>query len=164
MGWGQGFNHGKVGRILSPLLEKIRLEAKVHNKPIILIGWSLGGIIAREIARQAPEKVLAVCCMGSPIIGGPQFTIYARLYQKIGFDLSETAATIQKREKNAIAVPSHVMYSKKDGIVHWEACIDTNNMHTTHKEIQAPHFSMGSSLEVYKELVRWIKTILPASP
>ena len=81
----------------------------------------------------------------------------------MGFDLSKMAAAIHEREKNPISVPSHVMYSKKDGIVHWEACIDTINMHTTHKEIQAPHFSMGTSLEVYEELVRWIKTILPAN-
>ena len=101
--------------------------------------------------------------MGSPIIGGAQFTAYARFYKMMGYDLNGIADILQKREETPLTVPSHVMYSKKDGIVYWEACIDPYNAHTTHQEIQTPHFSMGTSLETYDELFRWFTTILPTT-
>lgn len=159
--WKQGINHGRVGRILPKIIEHVITISKRHNAPVILIGWSLGGLISREIARQIPEYVHAVCCMGSPLVGGPTHTIYARLYERTGSNLEEMAELIAKRESVPLHVPCHIMYSKRDGIVHWEACIDHYNAHTTHKEIKAPHFSMGTSQEVFDELYRWLNTIIP---
>ena len=127
---------------------------------MILIGWSLGGILSREIARKIPQHVKAVCCLGSPIVGGAQHTIYAPLYKRWGFDLTELARKSEQMESVSLSVPSHVIYSKNDAIVHWEACLDPYNSHTTQKEVMAPHFSLGFSIEVYQEIARWIEEIL----
>ena len=158
-GWKQGINHGRVGRILPKVIEHVITISKRHNAPVILIGWSLGGLISREISRQISEHVHAVCCMGSPLVGGPTHTIYARLYERTGSNLEEMAELIAKRESVPLTVPCHILYSKRDGIVHWEACIDQYNEHTTHKEIKTPHFSMGTSQEVFDELYRWVTKI-----
>ena len=159
-GWGLGKNNGNV-RYFLPLLEKRTIDISTeHGEPPILIGWSLGGLLAREIARNCREHVRAVCCLGSPIVGGPAYTIYAPLLKYLKRDLTAVKRAVQARESVPIQVPSHVIYSKKDGIVHWEACVDCFNTHTTHTELNTPHFSMGTSVEVYRELLRWLDSIL----
>lgn len=162
-GWKQGYNHGRVGKLLPDIILHVIEVAKRHQKPVILIGWSLGGLIAREVARQIPDRIHCVCCMGSPLVGGPAHTLYARLYKRMGHDLTETANIIQKREEVLLSVPCHIIYSKRDGVVHWEACLDRYNKHTTHKEVRTPHFSMGTSQEVFLAVYEWLTTILPAS-
>ena len=158
-GWEQGRNHGNLRKMLPPLEDHISSLAE-KNEPLILIGWSLGGILTREIARRIPQHVKAVCCLGTPIVGGAQHTIYASLYKRRGFDLAEIAQKFEQRERVPLSVPSHVIYSKNDGIVHWGACLDPYNSHTTEKEVTAPHFSLGFSIEVYQEIARWLEEIL----
>ena len=158
-GWEQGRNHGNLRKMLPPLEEHISSLAQ-KTEPVILIGWSLGGILSREIARKIPQHVKAVCCLGSPIVGGAQHTIYAPLYKRWGFDLTELARKSEQMERVSLSVPSHVIYSKNDAIVHWEACLDPYNSHTTQKEVTAPHFSLGFSIEVYQEIARWLEDIL----
>jgi hypothetical protein len=163
-GWKQGYNHGRVGKLLPGIINHIISVSRKHKQPVILIGWSLGGLIAREVTRQIPEHIKAVCCMGSPLTGGPKNTLYASLYKRMGHDMEQTALIIHKRESVPLVVPSHILYSKRDGIVHWEACLDQHNAHTTHQEVRTPHFSMGTSAEIYCALGDWLKTILQASP
>lgn len=158
-GWKLGKNKGNVRELVPKLIEQISQIKREHNEQVTLIGWSLGGLIARELSRRTYGDTRAVCCLGSPIIGGPAYTIYARLFQYLGKDLSKTAKIIHERESVPIHVPSHVIYSKKDGIVHWKACIDQYNEHTTHTELNTPHFSMGTSVEIYSEILRWLNTI-----
>ena len=74
----------------------------------------------------------------------------------MGFDLDAVAKRAEEREVVPLVVPCHSIYSKKDGVVDWEASMDKYNSHTTHAEVQTPHFSMGFSIEVYQELVRWL--------
>ena len=162
-GWKQGYNHGRIGRLLPNIIQHIIKVSKRHDMPVILIGWSLGGLIAREVARQIPNRIHAICCMGSPLIGGPTHTLYARIYERMGHNLSEISDIIKKREEIPLTVPCHILYSKRDGIVHWEACIDQYNQHTTHQEIKTPHFSMGTSQEVFLAVHQWLTTILPAN-
>ena len=158
-GWEQGRNHGNLSKMLLPLEEHISSLAQ-KNEPVILIGWSLGGILSREIARRVPQHVKAVCCLGTPIVGGAQHTIYASWYKRKGFDLAEIAQKFEQRERVPLSMPSHVIYSKNDAIVHWEACLDPYNSHTTQKEVTVPHFSLGFSIEVYQEIARWLEEIL----
>ena len=163
-GWKLGKNDGNIGRVIQPLTTKITEISNAYSEPVILIGWSLGGIIARELSRISPKEVRGICCLGSPIIGGPSYTVYAPLLRYLKRDLSKISQIVHKRESVPIRVPSHVIYSKNDGIVHWEACIDSFNAHTTHTEINTPHFSMGTSTELYCELLRWLRTIVLEVP
>jgi pimeloyl-ACP methyl ester carboxylesterase len=157
-GWGLGRNNGQLSRLI-PLLVKRIAKLSEESEPLTLVGWSLGGILGREIARQIPQHVKAICCLGTPIVGGPKHTIYASYYKRKGFDLVDLSDRAQRREEIPLIVPSHVIYSKNDGIVEWEACIDPYNSHTTHTEVQTPHFSMGFSLEVFDEMLRWLEHI-----
>ena len=101
--------------------------------------------------------------MGSPLTGGPKNALYASIYKRMGHDLEHTAEIIHNRESVPLNVPCHILYSKRDGIVHWEACLDHHNEHTTHQEVRTPHFSMGTSTEVYCALGDWLKKTLQAN-
>ena len=79
---GIGRNNGDVKKLVikaSGHLDAVFEEAK---ESVVVIGWSLGGIIARELARQHPQKVRAVCTMGSHIIGGGKYSAYAPIYKR----------------------------------------------------------------------------------
>ena len=73
--------------------------------------------------------------------------------------MDAVAKRAESREKVPLEVPCHAIYSKNDGVVHWEASMDEYNTHTTHAEVKTPHFSMGYSVEVYREIVRWLEEI-----
>ena len=68
----QGINTGDVMAMIKNLTNAARDEAERYQAPIILIGWSLGGYLAREVARELPDHISQVVTMGSPIIGGPK--------------------------------------------------------------------------------------------
>ena len=167
-GWDLGINKGNMNVVIPQLIERVTAISK-ESQPVTLIGWSLGGVYSREIARRIPEHVRAVCCLGSPIAsdikGGPmaqtilRYQINALVYKWIGFNVDVLSAESAKRERIPLTVPSHVIYSKKDGVLNWRGCMDTHNSHTTYAEVKAPHFSMGFSKKVFEEIGRWLKQL-----
>jgi pimeloyl-ACP methyl ester carboxylesterase len=76
-GWGLGINHGHPESDRDRLAAIVQDVATEHG-PVGLVGWSLGGVIVREVARELPHHVDGVVLFGSPIIGGPTHTIAAR--------------------------------------------------------------------------------------
>ena len=78
--WGNGVNRGKVERDTRRLLDTTRAVAAGAGQPVNLVGWSLGGVVAREVARIAPDAVRAVFTYGTPVIGGPKYTLAARIH------------------------------------------------------------------------------------
>ncbi len=150
VGWGLGKNNGDVERILIDFKQAVQNETKRTNSPLILVGWSLGGYIAREIAREIPGMVSKVISFGSPVIGGPKYTAAARQFKKMGVDLDELEKEIQAREAIPIEVPVTAIYSRSDGIVAWQACIDYNNPRVVHHEVNSTHIGLGFSPDVFK--------------
>lgn len=153
-GWGLGRNHGRVPQLVPRLGERVAARAADDGAPVRLVGWSLGGYIAREVARDHPASVHRVVTFGSPVVGGPKYTATARQYLKRGYDLEEIAARVAARESVPLAVPVTAIYSKRDGVVAWEACIDRVNDGVEHVEVPATHFGMGFSPEVYEIVAR----------
>lgn len=84
-GWGLGINRGHPESDRDRLAAIVQDVATEHG-PVGLVGWSLGGVIVREVARELPDHVDGVVLFGSPIIGGPTHTIAAR-----AFDPAEAA-------------------------------------------------------------------------
>ena len=142
-GWGLGRNHGKTGKLLSKLVERVRELHRRHALPVRLVGWSLGGVLARDVAREAPEAVGQVITLGSPIVGGPKYTVFGTMYRQQGFDLDQMAAGADARERSRpIACPLTVIYTRRDGIVAWGSCIDSNHAQARHAETPATHFGL----------------------
>ena len=154
-GWGIG-RHGKdvehsVERF-TPVLERIATEA--DHAPI-LIGWSLGGIVARETARENPELVAKVISFGSPL-GGPRHTSASRVYDET--ELQYIERLIAERSVDRLTMPVTSIYSRRDGIVDWLSCVDQQTPGAENIEVGSTHVGYGIDPDVWRIIADQIDT------
>lgn len=116
-GWGLGRNLGVTADMLDRLDAQMdTIQAGSNGKPVSLVGWSLGGLIAREYAKHAPDRVARVVTMGSPFSGDPRSNHAWRLYEfvtKHPVDAPPLAVRLAEKPP----VPTYALWSKRDGIV-----------------------------------------------
>jgi pimeloyl-ACP methyl ester carboxylesterase len=142
--WGLGRNTGDVRKFRAQLQRIVETSIRAPDgEPVVLVGWSLGGYIAREYAREHPGEVRKVITLGSPVIGGPRYTATAEWYRTQGYDLARVERTIKDRYATPLTVPITAIYSKRDGIVAWQACIDHWSPNVRHIEVNETHLGMG---------------------
>ncbi len=149
----------ELGRNLGPRAigwegEKLvaRLEA-VHEKTgknVSLVGWSLGGILARQLSRRRPELVRQVISLGSPFTGDPRATNVWKAYEFMtGQRLKDPDTQAQLREsEDAPPVPATAIYSKGDGIVAWQNCLEPASPTTDNIEVYGSHCGLGVNASV----------------
>lgn len=113
-GWGLGFNWGARSDLLDRL--EGRLERAARKEPVTLIGWSLGGLYAREIAKRRPELVARVITLGSPFSGDIRANNAWRLYEMLN-DHRVDSPPIDVRVSEKPPVPTFALWSRADGIV-----------------------------------------------
>ena len=133
--------------------ERLALRSRETGLPIALLGWSLGGYICREAARDLPDMVERVVTLGSPTVGGPKYTAAAPFFRKRGLDLDWIEREVSKRESNPIRQPITAIYSTTDGIVAWRACIDRHSPNVRHVEVDAPHLGMGFNRTIWRHVL-----------
>lgn len=146
--WSAGFNNGEVGKLMPRVIADIKRLAEENQGPIKLLGWSLGGYLAREAAREVQHHVSRIVTLGSPVVGGPKYTAFKGLYDLKGTDVESIENATLKRYEHPIVCPIVALYCKKDSIVSWQACIDRFSPNVEHIEIQTPHTGMTVSREV----------------
>lgn len=133
---------GTDGELLIARLEEVHQQTE---QKVSLVGWSLGGLMARLIARRRPELVRQVISLGSPIAGDPRSTSVWRLYQMLtGHKVSAPDVTEQMRESEAAPpVPATAIFSKSDGIVPWQNCIEPQGSQTDNIQVYGSHSGLG---------------------
>ncbi|MEM7679158.1 MAG: alpha/beta hydrolase [Myxococcota bacterium] len=128
--WGLGVNRGVPEKDAERLIE--RMDA-LPDRPLTVIGWSLGGVIARLVARARPDKISHVVTLGTPVEGGPKYTITANFFSdERNVDLDSFEAHVHKINSEGLSVPLTVIYSQCDAIVSWQASVDRYNSHARH--------------------------------
>ena len=153
-GWGLGRNHGRVPELIPRLAEQTAELAGAGGRPVRLIGWSLGGYLAREVARDLTDLVHEVITLGSPVVGGPKYTATAPWYVRRGYDLDEIEAGLEQRESVPIRVPIRAVYSRSDGVVSWQACIHHRSPNVTHHPVVSSHLGLVASPGVFRIVAR----------
>jgi pimeloyl-ACP methyl ester carboxylesterase len=139
-----------MARLLPAVLDRAAALAGASGAPLRLVGWSLGGVLAREIALRRPALVDRVVTMGTPVVGGPKYTFAARRYRERGVDLDALAAAADARLRSRTLTRDVLaFYSRGDGIVEWRACIDPHNQRVEHVEVRSAHAGLGFHPEVY---------------
>ena len=148
-GWGLGVNTGNPERdveIFAPMVEEL---AERSGRPVALVGWSLGGTIARETARTVPDAVSHVVTYGTPVIGGPSYTIGARAAGEA--ENARIRELIEDLDRtNPIQVPITAIFTRRDRIVDWPASIDRTSPHVEHVEVRSTHAGMGIDPDVWE--------------
>jgi pimeloyl-ACP methyl ester carboxylesterase len=156
-GWGLGRNLGTeiVGgdNLLSEaLLTRIMDISAKHNQKVSIVGWSLGGILAREIARLMPDIVRQVITLGSPFNGpSGSVTMVAKLFGMINGEIVTNNPNAMQTMLKPPPVPSTAIFSKTDGIAHWKACINHNldiNDEAENIEVSGSHTGLGHNYQV----------------
>lgn len=149
-GWGGGRNKGNVAELLPRVLERLISLSQSSGQPVGIIGWSFGGYLAREAARERADVVRQVITLGTPVIGGPKYTAVARLYRRRGIDVDALAAEAESRKQTRLRTPVTAIYSRSDAIVAWQACIDRSSDNVENIEVATSHLGFGFCADVYK--------------
>ncbi len=143
MGWSQGFNFGPRAGVLETAKRDLRQAFESSGRKVSLIGWSLGGVYARELAKELPAMVRDVITLGSPFAGPPKSTNAWRVYEL-------TSGRNIEREHGqfdlpaAPPVPTTSIFSRTDGIVAWRGSLQqADHDETENIEVVASHIGLG---------------------
>lgn len=140
-GWGQGFNRGS-SRAGEALAGRIAQLAGESGGPVSLVGWSWGGIHARELAKQMPEQVRSVVTLGTPFTGNPTANNLTWLYEL----LSGRPSAVRPRWfelRRPPPVPNTSVYSRSDGVVAWRCCLNEPGRLSENVEVVSSHLGMA---------------------
>ena len=158
VGWGLGVNRKPMLSLLPQLQSLLDEMVAKHGQKVRLVGWSRGGILSRELARDTPEKVARVITIGSPVKGGTGASSIGPMVQRTtGLSSAAMSALLRDRQQADIKVPVRAIYSKLDGVVNWQACIDHRSPDVEHHEILGSHVGMGTNVDVFRLLPRLLK-------
>ncbi|MGF6596318.1 pimeloyl-ACP methyl ester carboxylesterase [Paraburkholderia sp. GAS448] len=140
--WEQGVNlgpsadHDLMLELLSDHLKQIHA---LHRRSVSLVGWSFGGIYARQLAAKYPELVRQVITLATPVADNSDATHAGWLLNMLSSGISPMSHTSTLRSDAATSVPCASVYSKTDGIVAWEGCVSTES--TYHRNIEVADVS-----------------------
>ena len=150
--WNLGRNQGDVENDIRRVGDRSEaLYNALGGQAVTLIGWSLGGVAAREAARLYEPFVREVITMGTPIIGGPKYTVVGRRFaQKANIDLDEFELEVHERNSMGIRQPVTSIYSKLDGVVGWQASVDVYNKQARNIQVNSSHFGLGGNARVWR--------------
>ena len=140
--WQLGFNVGPRDHIVRGLGERVRELHKRHKRSVSIVGWSLGGAMARALACAMPEKVRSVVTLGSPLNGHPRSTNAWRVFELVsGFDADDPRlrAVLERHPK----VPMTSILSRLDGVVAWPMSLVPSGALSENIEVRASHLGMG---------------------
>lgn len=150
-GWDLGLNKGAHADTLRHLRQ--RLEAIHDGRPVLVVGWSLGGVFARELAREVPEMVRGVVTLGSPFSGDPHMNNVWRLYEWVAGHKVDEPPILHKPEKPP--VPTLAIWSRNDGIVAVRAARGVDKTERDEAvEFGCTHMAFGISRPVTRQVVR----------
>jgi pimeloyl-ACP methyl ester carboxylesterase len=140
--WKQGFNFGPRHGVLDSCRSLVQQVAQRHQEKVSLIGWSLGGVYAREIAKEQPAHARCVITLGTPFAGHPRATNAWRFYEMVSGQSTHDPDLIEQIRQPP-GCPTTSIYSKSDGIVAWQCSINPDAPHCENIEVHASHIGMG---------------------
>jgi len=167
--WGKGVNTGPQGDLdewINELASHVRELTSTHRQRMSLIGWSLGGIYAREVAKKLQGRVRQVITMGTPFGGTAERSDLEWIYGSNDAQKPEFDKWLRVRISSAPDVPTTSIYSRSDGVVDWQACLhDGKQGQTEDIEVDSSHFGLGWNPEVLSIIAdRLGKRRKPAPP
>lgn len=143
-GWGQGRNFGPRPGVQDGMLALLRELNETHGRKVSIIGWSLGGVYARQLAKMDPDRVRSVITLGSPFGGKPRATNAWRIYEMVS---GKSAADQDQTFGGALAdpppVPTTAIFSRTDGICAWQVCVEKPSAKAENIEVQGSHCGLG---------------------
>jgi pimeloyl-ACP methyl ester carboxylesterase len=155
-GWKMGVNWGARAYTVERL--KQRIDEISPDRPLLAVGWSLGGLFARELARAVPERISAVVTLGSPFSGNPRQNHVWRVYERIaGHKVAEPPVP---RITDKPPVPHLALWSRRDGLIAPRAARGLDHERDEEVELGCTHMAFGMSRRCARDVVREIDRFL----
>jgi pimeloyl-ACP methyl ester carboxylesterase len=143
-GWNLGNNFGGVYGMRARLRARLAEIAGNSGRKVSIVGWSLGGVYARDTALAMPDDVRYVITMGSPFAGDISATNANRLYEILsGETLEDVAPGDLERLAGPMPMPTTSFFTKTDGIVNWRTCLNEDSPSAENVEVLASHIGLG---------------------
>lgn len=147
--WEQGRNLGFTRKALASLREQAETLAGESKRGVSLIGWSLGGIFARELAFEIPRNIRLVITLASPFGRNPNASNLRWLYDLVTkHQVDEISDEMILRIRKPLPVPSTAIYSRMDGVLAWQTCVEEVLCDTNENiEVLGSHSGLGYNLQ-----------------
>ena len=142
-GWGLGRNMGLREGLRDKMLACVRELHEETGRKVSLIGWSLGGIYARDLAAELPNAVRACIMLGSPIHGHPRSTNAWRIYE-LASGQSVDDPTLHRLDPALPPVPTTSIFSRSDGVVAWQCSVEARTPRSESIEVDGSHCGLGA--------------------
>jgi pimeloyl-ACP methyl ester carboxylesterase len=143
-GWGQGRNFGPRGGVVDGMIASLRDMAKESGRKVSVVGWSLGGIYARQLAKMLPDHVETVITLGSPFAAHPRSTNAWRVYEfTSGKRADDRDGDFAQSLSDPPPVPTTAIFSRSDGVCAWRGCMEKPGPRAENIEVQGSHCGLG---------------------
>ncbi|MDG1208657.1 MAG: hypothetical protein P8I56_08620 [Paracoccaceae bacterium] len=143
-GWEMGRNYGPLPGVEEGLINRVKELSEEHGRKVSIVGWSLGGIYARQLGKMLPDHVRQVITLGSPFNGDGRATNAWRVYQMAsGQTVEESHKHMGGDMSAAPSMPTTAIYSKTDGICAWQTCMEDEAPHTENIKVEGSHCGLG---------------------
>jgi hypothetical protein len=155
--WGMGFNFGPSERSFELVNRRVAELYRRHGEQLWLVGWSLGGLFAREVAKLQPEAVAKVVTMGSPFSGDGHANNVWRIYHLItGHSVNDPPVGKDRSAKPP--VPTVALWSPRDGLVHPRAACGRPGERDRAVALRCSHLGFAWSDEAIAAVMRELET------
>ena len=121
--WKMGRNIGGISRMRAALRDRLAEIHAATGRKVSIVGWSLGGVYARDLALQGPDMVRCVVTLGSPFANDVRATNATRLYEALSGEVVGDNSELQAAIAGDLPVPATSIYSRTDGVVNWRTCL-----------------------------------------
>jgi pimeloyl-ACP methyl ester carboxylesterase len=143
-GWGQGRNHGLRDGVADRMIAHLRHVRRRTGRKVSLVGWSLGGLYARQLAKILPDDVQIVITLGSPFAAHPRSTNAWRIYEMAsGKRADDRSDNFGAALAEPPPVPTTAIFSRTDGVCSWRGCVERPGALTENIEIEGSHCGLG---------------------
>ncbi|MBV9321921.1 MAG: alpha/beta hydrolase [Mycobacterium sp.] len=143
-GWRLGRNIGPTAQAVAGMGERLNDLYTRYGTPVSVIGWSLGGIYARGMARRGAPAVRQVITLGTPFrLTDHNQTRAGAAFKRFSHLHVERAAVPVDLETEPLPVPATSIYSRYDGVVAWQACLDLRSPRAENISVIGSHFGYG---------------------
>ncbi|MBR1091970.1 alpha/beta hydrolase [Bradyrhizobium manausense] len=142
--WRMGRNLGGLAQMREAVRTRLAEIHAASGRKVSLVGWSLGGVYARDLALQAPDMVRNVITLGSPFANDVRATNATALYEALSGENVEDFAELREAIAGDLEVPATSIYSRTDGVVNWRTCLLRSNARAENIEVYfASHIGLG---------------------
>ena len=122
--WGLGTNRGATGRVVASLRDRVQQLQQESGRRVSIVGWSLGGVYAQELARASPSSVRQLVTLGSPVLRRRTWVQDLSRFVDQSSHLSSLTGALPRpwSEPGPLRVPATSVYTRSDGVVDWRVC------------------------------------------